>query len=384
MKTKLRILLFLFLALAFSLSVVNAAPVSAAEGSETPKVVVVKKTAVTTFDRTWKWDIGKTGDKTNLTLSPGQVFDVNYAVTVSAVAVDSNWKVTGRIEFLNSSSVPATIESVSDVISGGIVAAVDCGTSFPFQLPAGFSKVCTYSADLPDGSARTNTATVTTSGDVPGGSITIPFSFGAPANEYDECIDVTDDQFGSLGTVCAGQAPKTFNYTLTVGPYAACGLYQYKNVASFITKDKGVTGSDDHVVVIDVPCAGGCTLTPGYWKTHSSYGPAPYDATWALIGENTAFFLSGQSWYQVLWTSPSGGNAYYILAHAYIAARLNLLNDAASTPEVDAALVRATTFFSTYTPASTLSRAVRNAAIADAGLLDGYNNGLTGPGHCDF
>ena len=72
---------------------------------------------------------------------------------------------------------------------------------------------------------------------------------------------------------------------------------------------------------------GGCTLTPGYWKTHSTYGPAPYDETWALVGEDTPFFLSGQSYYDVLWTSPAG-NAYYNLSFHYIAAELNDLNGA--------------------------------------------------------
>ena len=74
--------------------------------------------------------------------------------------------------------------------------------------------------------------------------------------------------------------------------------------------------------------AAGCSLTPGYWKNHSQYGPAPYDATWAQVGEDTIFFLSNQTWYEVLWTAPKKGNAYYILAHAYIAAYLNELNGA--------------------------------------------------------
>ena len=135
-------------------------------------------------------------------------------------------------------------------------------------------------------------------------------------------------------------------------------------------------------MIVHVPCAGGCTLTPGYWKTHSRYGPAPYDETWALIGEDTLFFLSGQSWYQVLWTPPAGGNAYYILAQQYIAAKLNILNGAASTPAVDSAIAWATNFFNTYEPSSSLSRTVRNQAIPTASLLDRYNNGYIGPGHC--
>ncbi|MEN3202878.1 MAG: hypothetical protein ABDK87_04025, partial [Atribacterota bacterium] len=97
---------------------------------------------------------------------------------------------------------------------------------------------------------------------------------------------------------------------------------------------------------------------------------------------DTLFFLSGQTYYQVLKTSPSGGNAYYILAHQYIAAKLNILNGASSTEEVDAALTWAEKFFSAYTPTSKLSKSVRNEALYYAGILDRYNNGYIGPGHC--
>lgn len=135
---------------------------------------------------------------------------------------------------------------------------------------------------------------------------------------------------------------------------------------------------------MNVPCATGCTLTPGYWKTHSKYGPAPYDDTWAQVGEDAAFFLSGQTYYQVLWTPP-GGNAYYILAHAYIAARLNQLGGADFTA-AQAAFNSATALFGTYTPAQVAamkgSSTVRQQFNSLAATLDNYNNGLIGPGHC--
>jgi len=136
---------------------------------------------------------------------------------------------------------------------------------------------------------------------------------------------------------------------------------------------------------VDVPCAGGCTLTPGYWKTHSIYGPARWpDDTWDQLsdGPNTLFFSSGQTWYQVLWTPPSGGNAYYILAHAYIAAKLNVLNGADPTAISDT-LAHAETLLSANTPDTKLSRQTRADFIATAGVLDQYNNGYIGPGHCD-
>jgi len=70
-----------------------------------------------------------------------------------------------------------------------------------------------------------------------------------------------------------------------------------------------------------------CTLSSGYRKTHSEYGPAQYDDTWAELpnGAGTDFFLSGQNYHDVMWTRPKGGNGYYILAHPYIAVDPNVL-----------------------------------------------------------
>ena len=133
---------------------------------------------------------------------------------------------------------------------------------------------------------------------------------------------------------------------------------------------------------------GGCTHTPGYWKTHSEFGPAPYDDTWAQLsnGASTTFYLSGKTYYQVLWTSPAG-NAYYQLSFQYIAAGLNQLNGASVPAEVLAAYNSATTLFNTYTPANIAPLKGNNPTRAQfinlAGILGDYNSGITGPGHCD-
>ena len=127
-----------------------------------------------------------------------------------------------------------------------------------------------------------------------------------------------------------------------------------------------------------------CTLTPGYWKTHSEYGPSSYDDTWSKLsnGANTAFFLSGQSFYAVLWTPPKG-NVYYILAHAFIAAQLNDLAGADFEDAQDA-FDAAQVLFNTYTPeeASALKGSDKTEWTNLATVLDDYNNGLIGPGHC--
>lgn len=347
--------------------------------------LTVAKTAISTFDRNWTWNIDKVGDQTALTLMPGQSYLVNYDVTVNATSADSNWAVSGEITINNPNpTATATIESVSDVVSPDIDATVVCGVAFPYTLAAGETLTCSYSTALPDGAARTNTATATTSGKVAGGSGSASVAFGAPTNEYDECIYVTDDKYGALGTVCADDAPVTFTYNMFVGPYDTCGDYTFVNIASFVTNDTGATGSDDHTVDVTVPCGGGCTLTQGYWKTHSEFGPAPYDNTWALLpnGASTNFFLSSKSWYQVFWTPPAG-NAYYNLAHQYMAAKLNILNGASTTSQVDLAIAKAEAFFTIKSPGAKLTNIERNNILKWAGILDQYNNGYIGPGHCN-
>ncbi len=134
------------------------------------------------------------------------------------------------------------------------------------------------------------------------------------------------------------------------------------------------------------PPDGGCTLTQGYWKTHSKSGPAPYDDGWKEIGpleENTLFFNSGATWLTVFNTPPRG-NAFYQLAHQYMAAKLNRLNGASGTTDVDNALSGAEALFSSLAAGSTtLTTAQKTQAQSWATLLDNYNNGLVGPGHCN-
>jgi len=130
----------------------------------------------------------------------------------------------------------------------------------------------------------------------------------------------------------------------------------------------------------------GCTHSKGYWKTHSNYGPAPYDTTWILIGEDSPFFLSNQSYYEVMWTPPRGGNAYYILAHQYIATELNF-KGGADPGEIQDLFDECTDLFNTYTPADIGSLRgsdpVRQQFLELKNSLDQYNNGIIGPGQCD-
>jgi len=133
----------------------------------------------------------------------------------------------------------------------------------------------------------------------------------------------------------------------------------------------------------------GCTRSQGYWKTHSEYGPAPYDSTWAELeaGADTPFYLSEQHYLTVLWTPPIRGNAYYILAHQFIAAQLNILSGAPAPVAVQEAMTAAESLFISYTPAEIGALAgnndTRQMFIDLAWTLGSYNEGGLGVPHCE-
>jgi hypothetical protein len=115
--------------------------------------------------------------------------------------------------------------------------------------------------------------------------------------------------------------------------------------------------------------------TQGYWKNHPDAWPCP------MFGVNyeDSFFHSGQDWMEVLQTAPKGGNAYYLLAHQYIAATLNWWQDDCYWAPWDE-LEEANELLSTYTPAQIAAMKgndpVRQKFICLADYLDKYNNGL--------
>jgi hypothetical protein len=123
-------------------------------------------------------------------------------------------------------------------------------------------------------------------------------------------------------------------------------------------------------------CDEGCTYTIGYWKTHNKYARQYHKRIPWPIPEWTQ--LCGHKWYDILKTPPRG-KAWTILAHQWIAAKLNVANGACTTPEVDLALEDGERILNKCYCAWH----ERDLAIWYAEILDSYNNGEIGPGHCD-
>ena len=126
-----------------------------------------------------------------------------------------------------------------------------------------------------------------------------------------------------------------------------------------------------------------CTRGYGYWKTHSEYGPAPYDNTWAELdnGADTEFLGTGQTYYEIMQATPAGGNAFIILAHKWITAQLNVLAGASIPDDVLDAWNQAADLLVTYQDTQMIptNSSDGQLALQLGSILNQFNEG----GDCD-
>ncbi len=138
-------------------------------------------------------------------------------------------------------------------------------------------------------------------------------------------------------------------------------------------------------------CSGECTHSQGYWKNHhSGKGSCPPDpdCTWPICQstgvtaeQNT---LCGLPWLTIFNTPPKG-SSWFILAHQFIAAELNLKDERCDDATVGAVVsvlgsskINLELCIINPLPGSSLSMDM----ISQANWLDGFNNGHLGPDVC--
>jgi hypothetical protein len=150
-----------------------------------------------------------------------------------------------------------------------------------------------------------------------------------------------------------------------------------------------------HVEIINTRIPPGCSHTQGYWKTHSSYGPAAHpDPAWMKLpdydsdgtkeGPDEPFFDTGYDYLDILKMPPKGGNAYIILAHQYIAAELNKYyegNPSSLPSSIANLMTQAYDLLDMYD--TNMFGIPRAQAISIASTLDDFNNGYLDWPHCD-
>ena len=134
------------------------------------------------------------------------------------------------------------------------------------------------------------------------------------------------------------------------------------------------SGFTETIVVGSAPLAQNCTFTQGYWKNHTEAWPVG-GLTLGTVNYTAAQLLL------ILETAPQG-RKMVILAHQLIAAKLNLANGA-DPGSISTTIANADALIGAKVcPPIGSGMLTNNPATTYANLLDDFNNGLVGPGHC--
>lgn len=119
----------------------------------------------------------------------------------------------------------------------------------------------------------------------------------------------------------------------------------------------------------------GCTLTLGFWKNHAADWPVS-SLTLGSVTYTQAQLLS-------ILNAPVKGNGLISLAHQLIAAKLNIA-DGASDTDIATAIADADALIGALVVPPVGSGSLATSAVSSlVTALNNYNNGITGPGHCD-
>ena len=151
---------------------------------------------------------------------------------------------------------------------------------------------------------------------------------------------------------------------------------------------------------------GGCTYTPGYWKTHSSYGPASHeDPTWMELpdmdndgiieGPDELFYgnIYGLTWLSVMKFSSKDAKAlglklkdvqkYQHLAFHYVAAVLNGIMNGNLPPGIGDVIADAELILEAHPNMKIPASEYPNVILLTAQLAYFNQGGLPNWPHCD-
>jgi hypothetical protein len=130
-----------------------------------------------------------------------------------------------------------------------------------------------------------------------------------------------------------------------------------------------------------------CTYTQGYWKNHGPMPSGNNAYVWPAIAQSGGLTLGSVNYtaqeLQDIFNTPAAGNGLISLVHQLAAVKLNGLNGA-DTSAVSAQIAAADSLIGALVvpPVGTGSLAPSATGALTSALAD-YNQGATGPGHCE-
>lgn len=204
-------------------------------------------------------------------------------------------------------------------------------------------------------------AFVAGSGPNPGGTVDFKrFTNGT-------CTGIPANTQSSVGLSNANPAlAESSNFTTVAG--AMSYLVHYNGDANY----KSADGVCEPLTVQEVPQ--GCTLTQGYWKNH----PVAWPVSSLTLG--TVPYTKVQL--LTILKTPVKGNGLISLSHQLIAAKLNIASGASSASIASAIASADTLIGNKVVPPVGSGFLSPSSTSSLTSVLDNFNSGTTGPGHC--
>lgn len=371
---------------------------------------------------TYDWTISKTVNPTSLEIKRGECGTVTYtiAVTRSLVSEQDVYGVSGQICVTNAGDVTTEnlklVDQVEYKTGAGQFQPLPGATwtYYPAQLGPGETGCYDYNIPFTPvaGAIYRNSVKVTITnhsghlgeewGPEPKADFSLP---GEPTIiQTDEGARVIDQQVCPPGFTCTPSDPGPWSFSdsgsisftkQVCNVSATCDTYYYLTNTVTLTEDDTLQTrtSSASVEIYTGPCAGGCTLTIGFWKTHAGFTGKNPDRVTPLLPQwlGTA---GGAKSVQVTTASQAvtilsmelgvPSNGITKLYAQLLAAKLNIANGADGSA-VAGTIAAADAFLATYdyTAWASLSKAQQKTVLGWMTMLDAYNNGYIGPGHCD-
>jgi len=137
------------------------------------------------------------------------------------------------------------------------------------------------------------------------------------------------------------------------------------------------------------PCGsnGICTYTQGYWKNHNpnictTYPTSPLCIQWPASSVTLGTVSYNVTQLLSIFNKPAAGNGLIALAHQLIAAKLNIAKGADATAVAQAIIDADNLIGGSVIPPVGNGYLAPAATSALVTALTNYNEGATGPGHC--
>lgn len=266
---------------------------------------------------------------------------------------------------------------------------IECGVSTQTSIeivvtagatgaPAGFSLQWVTAAQFaagPDGilgTADDNTW--------PGSECAASFSGNANLSRYNlgpfESVIVNVGEFlfdNGASTNCPGALACGTTYVFRAFAHASNSLNRSDFTAPHTCSTLACGGGD----------TGGCTFTQGYWKTHGPVPTGNNENEWPVNNLNLGSVTYTDLQLQSIFDTPAAGNGLIALAHQLIAAKLNVANgasDAAVAADIAAADALIGGLVVPPVGSGFLNPSATSSLIT---ALTNFNEGKTGPGHCE-